>query len=223
MSKTKLVSYIGIFSLLVAVSSACALADQDTIGESNQNVTITANSNGTMGVTFGTCAASSGNTTCVLSGEALNSSMTLMQYIMEETYAGTGASPVTTSPGKNGIFDLNMNGASAMISFNGGTLWQPIQYTAFADGDMNPLAYGTWGSEAQPFEFALQDIDVNNRCSIGATCSLDSLTPGGEIDSPISAGGFESAFAPEPASLGLFGIGLLAIAFVIRSRATNGV
>ncbi|MGH9375678.1 MAG: PEP-CTERM sorting domain-containing protein [Terriglobia bacterium] len=227
MPKMKLAFNLAIVCLLVVLGSAYGLAGQYVIGASNQNVTIIANGSGSMNVTFGTCTAVGGNSVCTLSGEAFTSTpgMSLMPYILEETYTGSGPSPVTAGPGKNGIFNLNMNGAAARISFNGGAAWKSIQYTAFTNGAMNPEAYGTWNGSTSPFEFALENIDMNGRCSLGVNCSLNSLTSGAKINSAISSGEFDldDSPSPEPASLGLFGIGLLAIAFLIRSRSKDSV
>ncbi len=225
MAKMKLAFNLAIICSLGLLGSAYGLAGQYVIGASNQNVTIIANGSGSMNVTFGTCTAVGGSNVCTLSGEAFTSTpgMSLMPYILEETYTGSGPSPVTAGPGKNGIFNLSMNGAAARISFNGGAAWESIQYTAFTNGAMNPEAYGTWNGSTSPFEFALEDIGMNGRCSLGVNCSLNSLTSGAKINSPISSGEFDSDLTPEPASLGLFGIGLLAIAFLIRSRSKDTV
>ena len=223
MTKMKLTVSLGIACLMAVLGSTCAQANQYTIGESSQNVTLVGNGSGSANVMFGSCVVIGGNSVCELSGEAFTPGVTLMPYILEEIYTGSGSSPITAGPGNGGIFNVNMNGAAARISFDGGATWKVVNYTAFTNGAANPEPYGTWNDgPSAPFEFALEDIDMNGRCSLGTNCSLDlaSLTSGAMISSPISSGEFDftNDLTPEPAALSLFGIGLLGIAFLLRRQ-----
>jgi len=217
---TKLVVSLSVVCLLVVLGSTSAQADQYAIGQSSQTIGITSSGGGSVGVTFGHCAAVGGNSVCTLSGGAvLEPAFAPTSYILEELYTGTGSSPVTAGPGVGGIFGINMNGATAQVSFNGGTTFSAVDYSLISDGSPNPKFSGTWDVSGAwlPFDYTLKNINALGVCSLGSACTLDavSMQSGATINSDISSGEFVT---PEPASLSLFGIGLLGFAFFFRRQ-----
>ncbi|MGH9356517.1 MAG: PEP-CTERM sorting domain-containing protein [Terriglobia bacterium] len=207
--------------LLLVLIPTRGQADQYTIGESSQNVGIVSKGGGLVEVTFGSCAATGPSTLCKLSGLALTPTGSVGSYLLEEIYGGSGPSPITATAGGGGVFNVAMNGATARVSFNGGATWGAVNYTAMADGGLHPTPYGTW--QGSPFDFDLQAVNGAGICTLVPACSLNaiSLASGASLASPISAGEFVSPGSgptPEPASLSLFGIGMLALAFLLRRR-----
>ena len=207
---------------LPVLMSASVHADQYTIGPSSQNVSVLSKGAGLVNVTFGSCAAAGGSSVCKLSGLALGPAGSVGTYVLEEMYNGSGPSPVIATAGGGGVFNIAMNGATAQISFDGGATWRAIHYTAMADGGLHPAPYGNWQGSS-PFDFDLEAVDRAGICTLGPGCSLNaiSLSSGAKLASPVSSGEFiqgGSSLAPEPASLSLFGIGLLTLAFLLRRR-----
>jgi hypothetical protein len=217
---TKLVVTVTAACLLVVLSCLSAQADQYTLGESSQDVSFTGQGNGVVSVTFGACSFNSGTnqTTCTLSGSALTPNNSVTNYTLEEIFSGNGSSPVTAGPGNSGAFAINMNGATAQISFNGGTSWNPIDYAAWNDGSANPHANGTWDG-GLAFDYTLHNITGScTGLSSGMPCTLDdvAMTQGAQLKQTLSSGEFVNT--PEPASLSLLGIGLLGLAFAFRRQ-----
>lgn len=224
MSKvTKLAAGFTAICALFLLSSVSAMASptQYTIGPSSQTIGIVGSTTkGTVDVTFGSCAVVSGNTVCTLSGTAdLTGSSSATTYTLEELYSGTGSSPVTaTETGTPGIFAIALNGATTQVKFDDQP-FQAVDYSIISDGSPNPKFSGTWnaGGVMLPFDYTIANIQTGGACSLGSTCTLDvvSQTPGATINSSISSGEFVT---PEPASLSLFGIGLLGLAFIFRRQ-----
>ncbi len=217
---TKLVVGLCAVCLLALLSSTSALADpvtQYTLAGSIQAVGILGAGSGTVDVTFGSCAVVSGNSVCTLSGSALTPGGSSTTYTLEELYSGIGSSPVTaTEVDSSGIFNIAMNGATAQISFGGGA-YSTADYSLISDGSPNPKFSGTWGVSGTPFDYTIANIQSDSKCSLGSTCTLDVVAGSttASINSPVSSGEFVT---PEPASLSLFGIGLLGFAFLFRRQ-----
>ena len=110
----------GLFCLL---SGASELAWAGTLGQSNQNFTLTgvgpnANGDGVSQVTYGDCSFDGTNTKCTLSGSftGLGPGGT---YSFVLTYAGNGPSPLTaiTAPGSD-LFTFALSSGSFTYTFN---------------------------------------------------------------------------------------------------------
>ncbi|MGH9451345.1 MAG: PEP-CTERM sorting domain-containing protein [Terriglobia bacterium] len=213
----KLSISLAVVCFLVALGciSAQATPDQITLTGSSQNVTLVGAAGGMLDVTLGACAGTV-NTVCTLSGTALDTNNTAVPYTLTEDYNGTGSSPVTAGPNNgSGVFPIAAGGATFWLAFDAQGPYA-VTYASLNDGSANPHFEGTWMDGTTSFPFDLELSTISGDCNAG-NCTVDYAAGnvGTTISNAVSTGEF---VAPEPASLCLFGLGLLGLAFVYHRR-----
>lgn len=228
-----------LFAVVVASSSASAQT-QITLGNtvSPNIVTFTNVTTPTHELTVSfNCPATTSGTTCTVASGA-NSNLSIGgvasgangAYSFTTTLGATGL-PFLHDP-LNGLFTYNANNSPTVFSISGigaspGTVTMSINIQTVADGSSTPRFNGiytvtgvTGGSTlAQFFPVnATNQFDFTVRTNGPDLLSLFNGANGGTASGPISSG---EIVTPEPASIALFGSGLLLLGRVLRRRKTS--
>ncbi|MGH9404232.1 MAG: PEP-CTERM sorting domain-containing protein [Terriglobia bacterium] len=197
--------------VLAFMLNIAAMADQINLGPSSQTVgVVSTGAAGPADLTLGSCVAG----VCTLSGLGT-------YYNNGSAFAGTyslvtSGGAVTASQSATNDFPINLNGATSLFTFTytGGSVSGAATLTDVADHTPTPTFNGTWmiGTDVLPVDFTLNQLTVG---SVPTDFDQIAFGTGTSASAAISSGEFVT---PEPASLGLVGLGLLGLAFLYRRQ-----
>ncbi len=201
---------------------------QITLGNSSQDVTFQATSGTDVNVAVGSCTSTTFTGTCTLSGTAFFSSVGTFTI----TTTTSGSTPMTASFVGSGLFDVSMNGATSTFDYHDGTntLDGSITWTTVANGSTQPHLNGiitglsVSGNSAFTSTFSgsaafVTLITQNMSCTMSVSpCTLENLLLNTSAQGSALTGSSNVIPSPEPASMVLFGTGLLAIGGFVRRK-----
>ena len=214
--------------LLLAVVIASGSASAQVfiqLGQSSQNVTFT-KSGLNINLQLGTCVVN----TCTLSSSAANTSLQVngSQSGVNGSYTFTtditGGTPFLSGGPTN--YTYNANGSTTTFSLSGidgngsHALTLALHFTSVDSGNSTtPTFHGTYtvtaDTDTQLGTFFLVNNVGEFRFIVNTSATLDSLTGTQSTSGPLTTG---TILNPEPASVALFGSGLLLLGGAIRRR-----
>lgn len=202
---------------LLFVGSMPAGAQQFTLGNSSQNVTFVGEGTNTLDLILGNCVAG----VCTLSGPGLT----------PDGEAGTWSLIITQGSdnpdfGPNngqGVFPLSsLDGTTAVFTFTDttdgdSTVSVAVTLVDVADGSRNPHIDFITSLGSVLGEIILSPITCAGLPG-GTSCNIDNvaLNSGATASGTVSSG--EVVITPEPASILLFGSGLMSAGIALRRR-----
>jgi hypothetical protein len=219
------------FLLLLVGAASASAQTQITFSNSSQNVSFQATSGTSMNVGLG-CPSDGFTGSCVLSGTAYFGA-DVGSYSFT-TAVGTPITASTSSPTQT-VFPIDMHGnttAFTWLAGDGDSLTGSVTWTTVSNGSTNPHFNGTlsgviatgdtaftsvFSSSTAAFDLILNQLQCNHAPAGG--CNLEALfTDTTAIGLAPVSGGQLTSTTPEPASMLLFGSGLLACGAFIRRR-----
>jgi PEP-CTERM motif len=242
-----LASVAAVFLLLLVSAAFTTAQTQISFGNSSQNVSFQATSATSMNIGLGTGAlcASPGfvGSDCTLSGNAVFDDLGSYSFT---TNTNGGTFTATNSGGT--VFGINTPaGATSLFNFTGAdgdNLMGSVNWVDVANGSANPhfdgilnitfvagdaAFHSAFATPTATFDLILSSLTcspapVNGTGTVNGGCNLENLFNSNftsVASAPISSG--QMAQTPEPASLLLFGSGLLACGAFIRRRRSASV
>lgn len=244
MVKKKLLISVLMVSACALLTGVAAFAqtDIDPGSSTGGQVTLTALGGGSASVGIGTCNTASCTSTVTLAGASATIAGTTSGGTASLTYSTGAAGDITiaASPlNSDGTFPVNMNGATLQFDFTAtnvsfGNLVADLSLTGIKDGTSSPDFEGTlsfvsgsgslastWGAGGVVKNITIDlgpgvTVDGLLGCPPGSSSGCTAIAKGTSETADFSHGEFSPA--PEPASMLLFGSGLLGLGSFLRRR-----
>jgi hypothetical protein len=235
MQASRVLVSLAVFLLLIVSAASTSAQTQISFGNSAQNVTLQATSPTSINIGLGACTIPSFTGICTLSGSAF------FDDVGAYTFTTTTGTPFTATNTGGTVFPINTPiGATSSFTYTGADadkLTGTVTWLSIANGSANPhfngiltsvIATGdaaftsVFSSSTGAFDLILNQLQCNH--TPGGGCTLEGLfTDTSAIGSDPVSGGQLVSTTPEPASMLLFGSGLLACCAFIRRRGSVSV